>query len=99
MLVTGKCREVFDINAFVKRQGKCYAILQHVRRKVAVRVTDDRCPVLLAMQKLKRSGKDGQQETKNQKEEETNSRVQLSSQTYLDNNTKLETVVSERCCI
>jgi hypothetical protein len=52
MLVTGRTREVFDINAFAKMYEKHYKTLLRVRALVEVKVMKDRCPMFRAMEKM-----------------------------------------------
>ena len=51
MIVTGRKREVFDIDLFVKRHENSIRVLKEVRAKVQVRVMADRCPVLQAVER------------------------------------------------
>ena len=51
MIVTGRKREVFDIDLFVKRHENSIRVLKEVRAKVQLRVMADRCPVLQAVER------------------------------------------------
>ena len=53
MIVTGRLRTVFDMETFVNRHSNAIKpYLQRVRRRVEVRVMQDRCPMLLALARI-----------------------------------------------
>ena len=52
MIVTGRLRTVFDMETFVNRHNNAIKYLQRVRRRVEVRVMQDRCPMLLALARI-----------------------------------------------
>ncbi|CAB3992975.1 Hypothetical predicted protein [Paramuricea clavata] len=58
MLVTGKTRDVFDIDRFAKRHEKDYKTLLRVRAVVQVKVMKDRCPMFRAMEKINNPNKE-----------------------------------------
>ena len=58
MLVTGKTREVFDIDRFAKRHEKDYKTLLRVRAVVHVKIMKDRCPMFRAMEKINNPNKE-----------------------------------------
>ena len=51
MIVTGREREIFDLDLFVTRHENSIRVLKEVRAKVQVRVMADRFPVLLAVER------------------------------------------------
>ena len=72
MLATGRKRDVFDIDAFVKREPNIIPDLQRLRKTLNVRVIADRCPVTVAISKR----------TNPEADEAKNDGPQLSSQSY-----------------
>ena len=75
MIVIGKVRPVFDMNAFVERHANVYSALQCIRQKVDVRVMKDRCPMHLALQTTNQISGD--------EEQQVDEKPQLNLQTYL----------------
>ena len=72
MLATGRKRDVFDIDAFGKREPDIIPDLQRLRKTLNVRVISDRCPVTVTISKR----------TNPEADEAKNDCPQLSSQSY-----------------
>ena len=72
MLVMGRTRAVFDLEAFVTRYGKYIECLSRIRRIVNVRVMADRCPMQKILSQTNREEVDGEQRN-----------IQLNSQTFI----------------
>ena len=52
MLVTGRTRDVFDLEAFAKTYGKYVKLLLRIRKIVDVRVMPDKCPMQRMLHKI-----------------------------------------------
>ena len=59
MLVTGKLRQVFDLNAFIKRHADIFVPLQQLRKKLNVLVLESRCPVNKALDSARNKAQTG----------------------------------------
>ena len=59
MLVTGKLRQVFNLNAFVERHVDIFVPLQQLRKKLNVLVLESRCHVKKALDSARNKARTG----------------------------------------
>ena len=57
--MTGKLRQVFDLNAFIKRHSDIFVPLQQLRKKLNVLVLESRCPVKKALDSARNKAQTG----------------------------------------
>ena len=72
MLVMGRTRAVFDLEAFITKYCKYIECLSRIRRIVNVRVMADRCPMQKILSQTNREEVDGEQRN-----------IQLNSQAFI----------------
>ena len=75
MLLTGRNRDVFDINSFVQLNRDIVTEVQHTRKAVNVLVLTSRCPLNKALQRIERS-------ERAEEEDEQQPQLEVPSQSY-----------------